>query len=153
MGGVNIPGFNTLPPHLPALWRLEMSSSTGLEERTIVDSSTASSLSLPMLREFYLQDNQLSDATVEGIFQSLLPDSRDSMWFLVLENNRLNRIPDSLPEKFPTLGVLRMTNNGVTELKNGSLTFPKTTIAPFLFLGDNFIDFIEPGTFDNGKQF
>lgn len=150
-GGVNIPGFHTLPPILPILARLELSNSTGLEERTVTDSLITSPFTYPILREFYLQENDLTDSTVESIFKILSPAYRESLMFLYVFTNRLTRVPNSLPEIFPRLSSLSSTDNNISGLKNGSLTFTNTR-GPFVFLANNAIDSIEPGTFENGKS-
>ena len=125
-------------PKLPSLYELIISECSDFTEWGKPD--------LTSLVEFRLGYNLLGDQTVDEILDSILAMSSDpSLQTLILQNNNLTRIPESV-HLFPNLTDLNMDGNTIPIIKAGSITFGTADFV-YLRLEDLSMAAIEPGAF------
>ncbi|XP_067854963.1 leucine-rich repeats and immunoglobulin-like domains protein 1 isoform X2 [Heptranchias perlo] len=95
---------------------------------------------LPNLREVRLDHNELTAIPEIG------PASA-SLVFLYLHHNKIRSIEANHLKFYESLETLDLTYNEITEIRNNC--FPQRLKIKDLYLGNNRISIVEPGTFDN----
>ncbi|XP_051873885.1 leucine-rich repeats and immunoglobulin-like domains protein 1 isoform X2 [Pristis pectinata] len=95
---------------------------------------------LPNLREVRLDHNELTMIPDMGLASAHLV-------FLYLHHNKIRSIEANHLKLYESLETLDLTYNEITEIQNNC--FPQQLKIKDLYLGNNRISIVEPGTFDN----
>ncbi|KAK4011369.1 hypothetical protein OUZ56_020483 [Daphnia magna] len=103
-------------------------------------------VALPALKVFYLNFNQLNDATTGKIFKSLAASSLNSLTEIRLDNNKLTKIPEMI-SSLSQLEQIDLGFNEITVIAKNSLPRNNTAKGLTFSLQRNPIKTIEPGAF------
>ncbi|XP_078065612.1 leucine-rich repeats and immunoglobulin-like domains protein 1 isoform X2 [Mustelus asterias] len=124
-----------IPRQLPA-WVVYLNLS--YNRLTSIDPSVFTEL--PNLREVQLDHNELTAIPEMGSASAHLV-------FLHLHHNKIRSVEANRLRFYESLETLDLTYNEITEIRNNC--FPRQLKIKDLYLGNNRISILEPGTFDN----
>lgn len=131
-------------PQLPALEKLLLAVSTGLQE----NAETFPSLTPAQLSHLSLSVCGLDDAGARVILDKIASStSASSLAQLFMTDNNLTVVPAQL-HAFPRLNRLYLSENDISLTKTGDLSFEYPVSA--IYLDGNGITEMAPGTFESG---
>jgi len=135
----------TIPVDLPTLSQLYFGYSAGLNE--VFQTGNIQPLKGSNLTRLWVTDCQLNENGLANLLNWVLPSSIQTLWYLTLDNNNLEYIPQEMSLLKAMRSISLKLNNADLTISNNSVFMPGYDTYTELLLSSSRITSIESGAF------